>query len=284
MNIHLQLESLDNFQTNPGGKGRSLKKLHELGVRVPETRVISNDLFEQTILNAGLPNVKDFFRGDHFDSYLAQSYLKTIKEIHFSFPDNIKQVIQKYPIIIRSSCLVDEEYASEISGAFESVVVNCEEEWANSIHGVWSSVFAESAFDQMQLIPEDCRPEGMAILVQPYLRAYVSGILHAKGQKGSDEVTIRTTWIKGHLRPLASGDEVGNEIIITSDSTMGPAIQGQENVVTECVGLGLCAMFEELYLTARKLSKTVGSSLEIEWLYDHEHLWILQAQELIDSK
>lgn len=286
MPYELLVRDLQSCCEEVGGKGRALRIALEAGVNVPKILVISAQTFDRLLEQiAGVKNIEEFMNSPIYDSHSRETLQTTLARYQFEIvisdpPGNLPD-----DTIVRSSSVLNPEYASAISGAYKSVRSPHRKKLIDAILEVWLSTFSERAYLQNRLIPDGMRTKGMAVLIQPYLPAYVSGLFHYQMQEGYTERTIEVSWIEGHLERLVSGMENGRRIrMYPSPDKLGVILIGQEETIHACQQPNLLGAFETLTEYASVIEKAFATSVEVEWLFDSRAVWILQVQNLMPQE
>ena len=245
----------------------------------------------------GIVNVPQFWTIDekHFEMYLnnrwgvsEELYSKGLYSLDFSNQEKCDACLIEldYPFsptnkyIVRSSIvpfIATNDFASEISGAFDSIV--CSGEYiANAIIQVYDSVYSQRARNQIRLFSLEKNIRGMAIIIQQYIPAKLSGVVHISQNKG-----IHLQWIKGHLGKIVSGEEFGHSNLIYYNNSNDVIFRGSEKEIIYVRDNHLDGVFSEVLNISTKLFDLFGVPQEIEWIFDGEKQWIVQSQVLKET-
>ena len=245
----------------------------------------------------GLVNVPQFWTIDekHFEMYLSsrwnvskQMYSKGLYSLDYSNQDKCDPCLieldhtfsptKKY--IVRSSIVpfvATNDFASEISGAFDSVVCSSDQ-IVNAIIQVYDSVYSQKARNQIRLFSLEKNIKGMAIIIQQFVPAKLSGVVHISHNKG-----IHLQWLNGHLSKIVSGEEFGHSNLIYYNNVNDVIFRGSEKEIFYVRDNHLAGVFSELLNTSTKLFGLFGVPQEIEWIFDGEKQWIVQSQKLNET-
>lgn len=284
MNYDLQCSTLMECMLEIGGKGRALKIVQGVGRRIPETWIIPAEEFDKVLRElAGMESLEDFMKGSTYDPEILpyfESQLR-INRFDISFPD--ERFTDSTDLIVRSSSVSNSQggnnYAEVISGAYESVRAK-QDGLLEAVFNVWLSSFTEKAFLQNRLLPADLRTKSMAVLIQPYVPASISGLFHVGTEDPGSQI-MQLAWIEGNLEPLVSGRQYGNQISVHEmQDGFGVALIGQEESIRACQQLPSLAVFEALAEEAGAIKRAFNTALEVEWAFDGKQVWILQVQAL----
>lgn len=241
---------------NCGTKVLMLARLEKMGIYIPAFYGIE---------------VYDFLR--FFQN--VDSNLKKDKNYEFILSKKLPE--GKY--MVRSSVVPkgkeNPDFGSMISGAFESYVAKNLVEVPEKILDVWQSFFSEKAKEQCDLFLEGGSMWGMGVLIQRYIEPVISGVLH------SDMERYNINWIEGHLSKIVSGKDRGNTISCYRNESGEIILRGVEKDILEIVDHKFEPIFIELEQLGRKINRELGFEIEVEWLYDGAHIWVVQCQKLI---
>lgn len=271
------IKILDSHNTDIscGTKALGLAELKKIGCNVPRFWVVSAEWFEkftQSFLN---DDIEQFFR--------LEKYEKAFKELFISerfVCDNIDQLPSDCSFMVRSSAVPSpdfegDEFASIISGAFESYYASDKYSLTDCICEVWKSFFSERSYFQMKLFRQIFPLSGMGVVVQEYIQPFISGLVHSGDKK------IQINWIEGHLSRLVDGTEIGYIIDIYKNQDGHFIIEGKEDGIIYLKQEKLEETIIMIYNEVRKIHAYCGCPQEVEWLYDGKTVWIVQTQKLI---
>lgn len=244
----------DSITEECGTKAYMLYKLKKIGIKIPEFYGVE---------------VKDFLK--FYEANCLEKNCRQYLELHERLPE------KKY--IVRSSALPrnteDPEFASMISGAFESYVADNSEEIPEKILEVWKSFFSKKAKEQYSLFMNTESLFGMGVLIQEYIHPVISGVLHSENRK------YDINWIEGHLSEIVQGKKRGNRIFCFKNVDNDTILRGVEADILKIVDNGFESVFVELEKMGEKIVDELGFEIEMEWLYDGVDVWVVQCQKLM---
>lgn len=246
----------DGITENCGTKAYMIYKLKNMGIKVPEFYGVE---------------VKDFLE------FYKSNCLKKKKVDRQSLVVVKEMPEKKY--MVRSSVVPrhkeNPEFASMVSGAFESYVAFNSIEIPEKILEVWESFFSERAREQCSLFMEKEALYGMGVLIQDYIHPVISGVLHSKEKK------YDINWIEGHLADIVQGKKRGNRILCSKSFDNETILRGVEADILKIVDNGFESVFVELEKTGEKIVEKLGFEIEMEWLFDGVDVWVVQCQKLM---
>lgn len=255
-----------------GTKAHTLNNISSI-VNVPRYWTISEDFFESFLLKCGIESIATFFINDFSLKYKQLiNQCDFIIEGDYTFPIN-----KKY--IVRSSIVPYErtiDFASEISGAFESIVCDGNN-ISNAILQVFESVFSEKAYNQVRLFSLENNIKGMAVVIQEYISPIYSGVIHV-----TNENSIHLQWIEGHLSEIVNGNEFGHSNYIYKNSNNEAIFRGSEKEIAYIRDNHIVNIFSDILALSSNIFIFLKKPQEIEWIFDGKNHWIVQCQELIE--
>lgn len=274
--LKLELKTSTEVDWECGTKASTLAKLKKLGVDVPEFWVIPSVCFEYFCYCIKIPNPISFYSRSQFDPIVSEMF----DNYDILNEDTLIENFKEGRYMVRSSAvptkIVDLElFPSMISGAFESYDVSSLAEIANNILRVWRSVYEAKAFYQCRILSEQPIIEGMAVIIQKYIRPIISGVAHTRG-KG-----VSVNWIQGHLSQIVNGKNIGNTIEIYKNLECEYILRGIEQEILIIKENEFENVFKYLFDKAMVIKKYFEHEQEIEWIYDGDKIWIVQTQSLI---
>lgn len=256
-----------------GTKAHMLYSISKI-VKIPRFWTISEEYFELFMGECGINSLFEFYTNPYCSKYEQLLYNCDVEiDLDYKFPFE-----KKY--IVRSSIVPHEnilDFASEISGAFESIVCSGHN-ISKAILQVYASVFSEKAYNQMRLFSLEHNIKGMAIIIQEYIPAEYSGVIHV-----SNTTSAHLQWIKGHLSAIVSGNEFGHSNYLYYTSNGDPIFRGSEKEIANIRDYQIADVFSSALSISTKIYDFVQEPQEIEWIYDGDNHWIVQCQKLTEQ-
>jgi pyruvate,water dikinase len=197
-------------------------------------------------------------------------------------------------LAVRSSALVEDRFGSSFAGQFESYLgLEDEAEFMTAVRACWAALWSTRALRYMASHDLDPADTAMAVLVQPLIRASVSGGGLSRTADGG--MLVSATWGLGSS--IAQGevtpdryelDEHGELLHVSAgrkDHRVGCAHHQAPD--TEAVPVDLvsqpCLNQEQVGTVAgylRRAEEIAGHPVEIEWTLDEGGVVMLQARPL----
>ncbi len=258
-----------------GSKASQLFRLIELGVNVPDFLVIPYE----TICE--IKKYKEFKLND-LDANTLNSFLKRI-----DFPKN--------SVIVRSSVEGEDGEFHSFSGMMDSILnINTYEGIIQAIQLCVNSAFSERALKYREInnINAEVKP---AVIIQLHLNSEISGVIFTKNPMYSYELAIHAVF--GQAQALVAGLVEADEYYLLRShfklhrKTIRTKDKAHYLLKDEIVNHVLSEdlrdsetinnqLLEELYTTALKLESSIGTSLDIEFVYFENTLFIVQARPI----
>lgn len=241
-----------------GRKAATLSQLNTAGLNVPKGFVITVSAYEYAVTNS-----QSAFVGSD----------------RLPIPDLLKNIIrQEYqalvqfdePVIVRSS-MIGEDGEHSHAGQYDSIWnVRDEASLLSAIQQCWLSYHHTHASHYRQRI--DCREKmnGIAVLVQVYLSANISGVLFTKDPLGSEALVLQA--VAGNSHRLTSGLETG-DIWHINPETHCATSSHDSSLLSQRQIAELCCM-------GQQIECQMGVPQDIEWAYLDGVLYVLQSRPI----
>lgn len=196
--------------------------------------------------------------------------------------------------VVRSSALVEDRRGSSFAGQFESYLgLESESDFLTAVRACWAALWSTRALRYMATHGVDPADTAMAVLVQPLVRACVSGGGLSRTADGGTLVTA--TWGLGSS--IAQGEVTPDRFEFSRNGELLHVAAGRKDhrvgcvhrrePATEAVPLALvaepCLDGTQLSEIARLLKRTedvLGEPVEIEWALDADGFKLVQARPL----
>lgn len=272
-----------------GGKGWQLGTLAELGVPVPPGFVIDAAV------------VGGRHRGDALPAALVAALSQELEGRGWN----------GQPLAVRSSAVAEDSAQASFAGIFRSFLnVRGLPALTDAVREVWDSVDSPAAEAYRQRLGIAARQTGMAVVIMPLLPAVAAGIAFTcdpvSGRR--DQLLIHAHWGLGEA--LVSGQADGDEyrLQLTDWDDMQPLVlvgqrrgsKSRMTVIDQHGGTTSCDTPADLaaraVLDAQQVTALAGLVLEaasvldyaasgydVEWVWDGERFWIVQARPVTRS-
>lgn len=316
----LPLQEIDRSDVQRcGGKGASLGELIGAGVTVPAGFCIVTEALHYTIefnsLGGPIADIASRLNFEDYPAVAAETGRIRSMVVSARIPPDLEQaVIHHYRelisgkeklVAVRSSVAVKDSPISSFPGMMDTYhFVSGEQETLNKIRECWASLWtARAAFARHQ--KKIAHDQGLiAPLVQLMVNADTAGVLFTANPitNAPDEMVIESNWGLGES--VVSGRSMNDFCIIDKErlSIKQKTISRKTLMVTmnEEQGSGRKeqpvppekqfapalsdAQLVELGQAGKKIEQHFGFNADIEWAYQGNTLYILQARRIRNSR
>jgi pyruvate,water dikinase len=196
--------------------------------------------------------------------------------------------------VVRSSALVEDRFGSSFAGQFESYLgLEEESEVVTAVRACWAALWSTRALRYMATHDLDPADTGMAVLVQPLVRAQAAG--GGLSQTADGGMLLSATLGLGSS--IAQGEVTPDRFELDRDGALLHVAPGRKDHAiscghrraprTEAVSAAAAAepclnatQVTELATLLRRTEDVVGAPVEIEWALDTHGFTLLQARPL----
>jgi pyruvate,water dikinase len=296
-----------------GGKAVGLARLLLAGFDVPWGICITAEAYQAACRQVGLDPRQDWKMASELPAPGRVAALAAARDrlAHFSWPTewsaDLEQAIAKIQPgglctwAVRSSATNEDTADTSGAGLYRTELGVKREDIVEAVQRCWESVWDTRVIDYYRKEGRAGGAPAMAVIIQPIVAARAAGVVFSRHPISgrSDEVLINA--VLGLAEPLASGLMAPDEYVVGlgySDAgakvvqrrvcpkrfMMKPARQGTilETVASE-EGSRSSLTDEEavrLGLLASKVEQMWGVPIDMEWAFDEERLWVLQARPI----
>lgn len=179
----------------------------------------------------------------------------------------IRTVFHDQPIAVRSSGTAEDLSGKSFAGMYATVLnVVGTDAVMNAITRVWESNHSERV--KAYRAAHGLKPQSMAIILQRQLDPDISGVMVTGGKKHREEMMIECC------------EGLGDRLVSGEITPARYHLQGKK--VVEHAGKELLSKktLIELVMIGKKIRKIFHSPQDIEWAFQNDRLYILQARPL----
>ena len=267
-----------------GGKGASLYRLAELGLRVPPGFALTVEAFRATLARLGLTvvvrrlaagleagrdvgalgrEVSEGLRTGTLPPDVLESVQASADALWRDSPDGL---------IARSSATVEDSSALSFAGIFESIRITRPGELEAAIRDVWRSVFAPRALAYIRESGMRAVPE-MAVVIQRFLRADRSGVMFTRFSAPGGTERILLEHVEGGCEKLVKGEVTPERLWLDPDAKGG---LGGDQSLSEGHAV-------ELARLAVSLEEAFGGPQDVEWCIYRGNVHVVQSRPITAS-
>lgn len=253
-----------------GGKAAALGRLLRAGIDVPPGVVVPVQEYRRHLLRHQLVPGRASpgeMRGAIERTRLADDL---VHKLETRLLPGSGQVLDG-PVAVRSSATTEDGTAASAAGQHDSFLrVQGSEAVCGAILRCWASLWSDRASAyRHQVAPESGTPPHMAVIVQQFVDADVSGVLFTGEERVLEAV-------RGWGDQLVGGD-------VTPDSWR----RDERGLTASRAGgadaRGLClsdAQVHELDALGERVSRVLGAAVDIEWALTDDRFHVLQARPI----
>jgi pyruvate,water dikinase len=288
-----------------GPKAANLAALGHAGLRTPGGFCVDAAAYRQQVSASGLADcARDVFAADEgpaarraaLQMKLGLLQQPIVTEILEPLLTARRELIDRTGALlaVRSSALVEDRFGSSFAGQFESYLgLEDEAEFVTAVRACWAALWSTRALRYMATHDLDPADTAMAVLVQPLIRATVSGGGLSRTADGG--MLVSATWGLGSS--IAQGEVTPDRYELDEHGSLLHVSAGRKDhrvgcshrlaPDTEAVPADLVTQpcldrdqVTEIAGHLRTAERVVGGPAEIEWALDDEGFTMLQARPL----
>ena len=231
-----------SLKQNSGGKGRSLIELKNAGFPVPHFYILPNSFFKD--LSAE------------------------------SLPSKLQEILSKnnlsYPLAVRSSANAEDSAEHSFAGLFETVLnVSDLALLIQAVNKVRCSLSSERVFHYGK--KTGVGNFEMSIILQKMVQATEAGVLFTANPISGNRSEMMISAVRGLADKLVTGEVDGETIRLGPEAQVIGSANSQ--ILTPF-------QLQLLYHSSRQAAVKFGKPLDIEWAFEDEKLFFLQARPI----
>lgn len=297
-----------------GGKGANLGELTAARLHVPEGFVITSEAYnkfmEKSGITARVMEILSLTNVDNNDELTEASEKIRALIDEMPVPEDIeKDIIESYRklsgsesifVAVRSSATAEDLPGASFAGQQDTFLnVKGEAEVVKYVRECWSSLFTPRAIFYREKQNFDHSTVSIAVVIQRMLNAEKAGVMFSvhPATGDTDEIVIEAAWglgegvVSGSVTPdhyivsksenkIIQIDIAKKETMFTRDENTGktvkievPGDKATAQVLSDDEILNLAEIGE-------KVEKHYDSPQDVEWAYEAEKLYLLQARPI----
>lgn len=268
-----------------GGKGASLGKMTQAGIRVPDGFIILSTTFEKLLKEIGLDaQIEKILSSlDYKNVHAVESASKKIESLILSIEisKNIVEEIEKSFknlgtkfVAIRSSATAEDGAEHAWAGQLESYLNTIEEDLFKNIKKCWASLFTPRAIFYRFEKQLHTQKISVAVVVQKMIQSEISGIAFSVHPVTQDKNQIIIEAVKGLGEAIVSGSITPDSYVIAKDT--------KSILNTSLVDKPLLNNDQIIELTdlVVQIENHFGLPCDIEWAFEKGRFYILQSRPI----
>ena len=275
-----------------GGKAHGLTLMVRAGLPIPEGWVLPAAVLERHVAALGLSDLAHQVQGELRSGDWVEPARKIRSAIlREDLPPEVAAEISALSgkFAVRSSATCESLPGASFAGQFQSFLdVEDAEQASAAIRSCWASLWSVPALRYRASGPSTAVPPGMAVLIQRFVAASISGT--ATVQEG--RVDVEATWGLGSS--VMSGLVVPDRYSFDARGKLLSHAAGFKNVRAGAAGGNLTwrrirgdqraetslteIQAHEVVQVALRAAAVTGQPVEIEWLFEGDRIWLVQAR------
>ena len=275
-----------------GGKAHGLTLMVRAGLPIPEGWVLPAAMLEQHVAALSLSDlarqVQEELKSGDWVGPARQIRSAILRE---DLPAQVAREVSAVSgrLAVRSSATCESLPGASFAGQFQSFLdVEDAEQASAAIRSCWASLWSVPALRYRATAPPSSIPPGMAVLVQRFVAASISGTATVQEER----VDVEATWGLGSS--VMSGLVVPDRYSFDAAGQLVTHAAGFKNVRAGAAGGNLTwrrirgderaqatlteAEAREVVQVALRAAAVTGQPVEIEWLFEGDRIWLVQAR------
>lgn len=202
---------------------------------------------------------------------------------------------------VRSSATNEDGARASFAGVYRTRLGVPQEEIGDAVKDLWLSIWDDRVLNYHATSGLSGAPPAMAVVIQPMLDAHAAGVAYSIHPLTGRSSQVLINAVAGLAAALVDGRVTPDQYVIDMDEH-GRSIRVSERTVSRqpqalrMTGQGLRELprsdaaagrailsddqLVELACTAKQIEKTFGHPVDLEWLFDDQGLWLLQARPI----
>ncbi len=292
-----------------GGKAAGLARLLAAGLNVPSGCCLTTSAYRGALEAVGFSPVERWRRalqrrGDDRERELQNcreiilraDTAQLIHHVRDALHGETARLDQRWAV--RSSATNEDMVRMSYAGLYRTKLGLPWDEIGVGITAVWASVWDARVIDYMMKGGTGETPPAMAVVIQPMLDAVVAGIAYSVDPVTGRNAYVTINAIRGLGPPLADGTVMPDQYTVETGADQParlirytPGHQHERlmlatrGVSTESVpaeNRNTSSLSEqqlaEVVALVNRVEQAFGGPVDVEWAFDHERLWVLQAR------
>lgn len=295
-----------------GGKATGLARLLAAGFHVPPGICVTTGAYHRS-LQALAFSPADEWRtavaaaGSERERLLAECRARIRQASVSDLARQVETALQKLDLpagtrwAVRSSGTNEDAGQTSFAGLYRTHLGLALEQIAPAITDLWASLWDERVVRYVLERGIDRDVPAMAVVIQPTIAAEVSGVAYSIHPLTGRSIHVAVNAIPGLAAPLVDGLVRPDQYVVQmSDSGEPVSIrrrmladkaerlvagkQGLTRVPIREPGRRESSLSDErllaLALAAKQIERTFGHPVDVEWVFDAQRLWIVQARPI----
>ena len=247
--------------TEVGPKAAHLGDLLQAKFWVPEGIVLTTTFFEEFLAYNNLS------LGISGETIIKGNFSRDLKELLKARLKNINSTT----LVVRSSAIAEDLSDISFAGMYETYLnINGVENVFSAVKKCWASYFDSRVTLYSKNITLSTTPK-MAVIIQKQIKATTAGVMFTINPVTGNPLEFKINAIKGLGEQLVSGEVTADEWTITQDKII-PISNNHYTLSMKQI--------KKLADIGEKIKNYYGSPQDIEWAFENQNLFILQARSV----
>lgn len=192
--------------------------------------------------------------------------------------------IKPGPLVVRSSASLEDLPFALFAGRFESKAnVRSLTAFISAVSAVQDSKESVAVRDYLEAFGIPQESIRMSVLVQQQIKAKYSGVTFTECPPGFPDHEMLTELTQGPSADILQGSRLGASYGLRIDHTeFGEQLVHEHVAGTVYETEEMSVLLPAMYAACVQVASELGAAQDIEWIWDGEKIWVVQARELAD--
>lgn len=296
-----------------GGKAAGLAKLLAAGFAVPRGICITTTLYRRCLTTAGLDVMELWKQASSSSEMQRVQHRARIQGLLLEQPwpagfqtelDRWLMSLTERPSIrwaVRSSATDEDAAGISAAGLYRTALGQLREDVSQAIRDCWISLWDEQVFRYRSRFGVDRPCPAMAVVIQPMLDANVAGVATSIHPITGRTNRVVINAVPGLASPLVGGEVTPDQYAVEVGESLGPVSVRRRLTAEKPRKVAMTAegvkqdsipalerqqpplsdeQLHELARLAKQVEAAFRCPVDLEWVWDAERLWIVQARPL----
>ncbi|CAI4030334.1 putative Phosphoenolpyruvate synthase [Nitrospira tepida] len=294
-----------------GGKAVGLGQLIRHGFPVPPGICLTTAAYDEHCREAGLDAEASWQGASRAKGHERSSLLAECRRIILrnDLPDLVASLLneelQRVPWgrinwwAVRSSGTAEDRARRSMAGLYETALGFSSANLREAILQQWAGLWSERAVDYLIRSGRMSQVPKMAVLLQPMIAARAAGVLFSRSPVDPRNNLVLINAVPGLGAPLVAGTIAPDEYLVAEQGGQWSVAEHRIQAKTRALRLGEQGVIEEsiensaattstlteqelleLAATGRSVERAMGYPVDLEWTFDSQGLWLLQARPI----
>lgn len=295
-----------------GGKAVGLARLLAGGFPVPSGFCVTTEAYDHALRAPGFFPAEQWKAALHSSGAERQrilSHCRTIirnhdiAELTAQLVEQVRRLdLPSYGLwAVRSSATNEDGAHASFAGVYRTRLGIPLEEMGPAVKDLWLSIWDERVLNYHATSGLSGAPPAMAVVIQPLAEARAAGVAYSIHPLTGRATQVMINAVAGLAVALVDGRATPDQYVVEMAANSQP-LRIRERTITrqtqalrvtgqglrevplpdDAVGRATLADHQlfDLARTAKRIEKTFGHPVDLEWLYDERGLWLLQARPI----